>query len=330
MNALIVCQAGKKVGLGHLSRSIVIAKILKKNFQANVKLLIQGNPVFHKDLINFKHDFFPSKNSMVKKLRTQNSINIVFFDLHPKMVPLNFVEALNYFRISKTKLIAIDGLIDFRSSLDLIFIPSFQCFIATVSSRGAPIIYGWDCFLLDHSFKKKNWSPGQNVIVLTGGSDVSNLGKNLLELLNKKLPKDTNLDWVVGPYASRPILKKKKNINIKEYLSPDNVSKLMQKANYAITVYGVAFFELLKTGVPTIVFPAIKSKNKAEIDIIKKSGVAVVAKNKYEATELLVKLMSNNKQAFRIFKKASSKLEILGDIRLSAEIVKLFKKEKKS
>jgi len=330
MNALIVCQAGKKVGLGHLSRSIVIAKILKKNFQANVKLLIQGNPVFHKDLINFKHDFFPSKNSMVKKLRTQHSINIVFFDLHPKMVPLNFVEALNYFRISKTKLIAIDGLIDFRSSLDLIFIPSFQCFIATVSSRGAPIIYGWDCFLLDHSFKKKNWSPGQNVIVLTGGSDVSNLGKNLLELLNKKLPKDTNLDWVVGPYASRPILKKKKNINIKEYLSPDNVSKLMQKANYAITVYGVAFFELLKTGVPTIVFPAIKSKNKAEIDIIKKSGVAVVAKNKYEATELLVKLMSNNKQAFRIFKKASSKLEILGDIRLSAEIAKLFKKEKKS
>jgi spore coat polysaccharide biosynthesis predicted glycosyltransferase SpsG len=330
MNALIVCQAGKKVGLGHLSRSIVIAKILKKNFQANVKLLIQGNPVFHKDLINFKHDFFPSKNSMVKKLCTQHSINIVFFDLHPKMVPLNFVEALNHFRISKTKLIAIDGLIDFRSSLDLIFIPSFQCFIATVSSRGAPIIYGWDCFLLDHSFKKKNWSPGQNVIVLTGGSDVSNLGKNLLELLNKKLPKDTNLDWVVGPYASRPILKKKKNINIKEYLSPDNVSKLMQKANYAITVYGVAFFELLKTGVPTIVFPAIKSKNKAEIDIIKKSGVAVVAKNKYEATELLVKLMSNNKQAFRIFKKASSKLEILGDIRLSAEIVKLFKKEKKS
>jgi spore coat polysaccharide biosynthesis predicted glycosyltransferase SpsG len=330
MKALIVCQAGKKVGLGHLSRSIVIAKILKKNFQANVKLLIQGNPVFHKDLINFKHDFFPSKNSMVKKLRTQYSINIVFFDLHPKMVPLNFVEALNYFRISKTKLIAIDGLIDFRSSLDLIFIPSFQCFVATVSSRGAPIIYGWDCFLLDQSFKKKNWSPGQNVIVLTGGSDVSNLGKNLLELLNKKLPKDTNLDWVVGPYASRPILKKKKNINIKEYLSPDNVSKLMQKANYAITVYGIAFFELLKTGVPTIVFPAIKSKNKAEIDIIKKSGVAVVAKNKYEATELLVKLMSNNKQAFSIFKKASSKLEISGDIRLSAEIAKLFKKEKKS
>ena len=330
MNALIVCQAGKKVGLGHLSRSIVIAKILKKNFQANVKLLIQGNPVFHKDLVNFKHDFFPSKNSMVKKLRTQYSINIVFFDLHPKMVPLNFVEALNYFRISKTKLIAIDGLIDFRSSLDLIFIPSFQCFVATVSSRGAPIIYGWDCFLLDQSFKKKNWSPGQNVIVLTGGSDVSNLGKDLLELLNKKLPKDTNLDWVVGPYASRPILKKKKNINIKEYLTPDNVSKLMQKANYAITVYGIAFFELLKTGVPTIVFPAIKSKNKAEIDIIKKSGVAVVAKNKYEATELLVKLMSNNKQAFSIFKKASSKLEISGDIRLSAEIAKLFKKEKKS
>jgi spore coat polysaccharide biosynthesis predicted glycosyltransferase SpsG len=62
MNALIVCQAGKKVGLGHLSRSIVIAKILKKNFQANVKLLIQGNPVFHKDLVNFKHDFFPSRS----------------------------------------------------------------------------------------------------------------------------------------------------------------------------------------------------------------------------------------------------------------------------
>ena len=100
------------------------------------------------------------------------------------------------------------------------FIPSFQCFVATVPSNDAPIIYGWDCFLLDHSFKKNNWLPGQNVIVLTGGSDVSNLGKNLLELLNKKLPKDTNLDWVVGPYASRPILKKKKILILKNIYLP--------------------------------------------------------------------------------------------------------------
>ena len=91
MNALIVCHASPKIGLGHLSRSIVVAKILKKNFHANVKLIIQGDPVFHKDLINFKYEFFSPKKSMVKKLLMQHSINIVFFDLHPKMIPLNFV-----------------------------------------------------------------------------------------------------------------------------------------------------------------------------------------------------------------------------------------------
>ena len=102
----------------------------------------------------------------------------------------------------------------------------------------------------------------------------------------------------------------------------------MQKANYAISVFGVSFFELLKTGIPTVVFPAIKGKNKLEIEIIKKSGVAITAKNEYEATELLIKLMSNNKQAFSIFKKASAKLKTLGDIRLSAAVAKLFKKKK--
>jgi len=328
MNALIVCHASGKVGLGHLSRSIVVAKMLKKNFQANVKLIIQGDPVFHKDLINFKHEFLSVKNSMVKKLLAQYSINIVFFDFHPKMVPLNFTEALNYFRINKTKLVAIDGLIAFQSILDLIFIPSFQTLPVKRPASGAPIIYGWDCFLLDQSFKKKKWFPGQNVIALTGGSDVSNLGKYFLELLNKKLPKNTNLDWVIGPYASRPVLKEKKNINISKHFSPNNLSKLMQKANYAISVFGVSFFELLKTGIPTVVFPAIKGKNKLEIEIIKKSGVAITAKNEYEATELLIKLMSNNKQAFSIFKKASAKLKTLGDIRLSAAVAKLFKKKK--
>jgi spore coat polysaccharide biosynthesis predicted glycosyltransferase SpsG len=328
MNALIVCHASTKVGLGHLSRSIVVAKILKKNFQANVKLIIQGDPVFHKDLINFEYEFFSSKKSIVKKLLTQHSINIVFFDLYSKMIPSNFTEALNYLRINKIKLVAIDGLIAFRSSLDLIFIPSFHNLLFKGPTSGAPIIYGWDCFLLDQSFKKKKWFPGQNVIVLTGGSDASNLGKYFLELLNKKLPKNTNLYWVIGPYASRPVLKEKKIINIKEYLSPNNISKLMQKANYAISVFGVSFFELLKTGIPTVVFPAIKSKNKLEIEIIKKSGVAIVAKNEYEATRLLIKLMSDNNRALFISKKASAKLKTSGEIRLSDAVANLFEKEK--
>jgi len=133
---------------------------------------------------------------------------------------------------------------------------------------------------------------------------------------------------VIGPYASRPVLKEKKIINIKEYLSPNNISKLMQKANYAISVFGVSFFELLKTGIPTVVFPAIKSKNKLEIEIIKKSGVAIVAKNEYEATRLLIKLMSDNNRALFISKKASAKLKTSGEIRLSDAVANLFEKEK--
>jgi spore coat polysaccharide biosynthesis predicted glycosyltransferase SpsG len=327
MNALIVCQVGSKIGLGHLSRSIVVAKILKKKFRANVKFLIQGDSFFHKELISFKHNFFPTKKSLIKQLLMQQSVSIIFFDLHPKMVPLNFIRVLKYFRSNKSKIVAIDGLIAFRASLDLIFIPSFHCLLNNKFSKGAPIIYGWDCFLLDQSFKRKSWLPGQNVIALTGGSDVSNLGKHWLKLLNNRLPKNTNLDWVVGPYASRPVLKEKKNINVTEYISPDNVAPLMQKANYAVTVFGVAFFELLKIGIPTVVFPAIKNANKFEIDIIKKSGVAIVAKNEFEATELLAELMSNNKKAFSICQKASGKLKNSGDSRFYTAIVSLLKKK---
>jgi ABC-type iron transport system FetAB permease component len=47
---------------------LVEKKMLKKNFQSNVKLIIKGYKVFHKYLINFKNEFIYAKNIMVKKL----------------------------------------------------------------------------------------------------------------------------------------------------------------------------------------------------------------------------------------------------------------------
>ncbi|MFC1684811.1 hypothetical protein ACFL0R_04985 [Pseudomonadota bacterium] len=45
MNILIVCHAGAGLGLGHLTRSLVVASALLQERGADVNLQIQGNAV---------------------------------------------------------------------------------------------------------------------------------------------------------------------------------------------------------------------------------------------------------------------------------------------
>ena len=42
IKVLMICHSGKKTGLGHLSRTVSISKMLKKKFNANIKTFILG------------------------------------------------------------------------------------------------------------------------------------------------------------------------------------------------------------------------------------------------------------------------------------------------
>ena len=88
-------------------------------------------------------------------------------------------------------------------------------------------------------------------------------------------------------------------------------------------VFGVSFFEVLQYGIPTVVFSPYDKKDDIELENLKKLNLAMVAKNEYEAVEMLVKLMKDHKLATKLSKNAKKKMENKGSARLVSEVKKL-------
>lgn len=323
MKVLIVCQAGEGIGLGHFSRCLVIAKSLEKRFKAEVHWLIQGNPFEREDLNKFPHRFLPPDQDLTKQLVSQTRVDLVFLDLQTQLVPSEIGLAIRTLRELGSIVVAIDGLLKYRSELDLIFIPSFQFNPPKDLMAGAPIVFGWDCFLLDNQFQPMPWKQGNRVLALTGGSDATQLGRTWPALLDNSLPIDSELHWVRGPFSPAPNFPAEPRIKIIEHVSPNGLGSLMRQSNYAVTVFGVSFFELLYLGIPTVVFSPYGNKDDPELISIANAGVALVAKNEKEATRLLTKLQSDNVLAEKIAARAGAALHLSGGERLCAEIQNL-------
>lgn len=315
MNALIACHAGAGLGLGHLTRSLVAARALQQELGVNVYLLIQGDPVQRADLAGFEHRFLGLEESLDSAIRQQArhvDAQVVVLDLHPRLVPAGMDALLKALRQDGRKIIGVDGLVSHRSHLDLIFIPSFHFSPPASLAGAATILFGWDCFLLNVKHSAVNWEPGRQVLALSGGSDATGLGKTLPTLLDTALPADTELHWVAGPYAQQPVSPPSPRISMLNHRSPSGLDDLMANANYAVTVYGVSFFELLYYGVPTVVFSPYGNKDGAELAAIAAEGVALVANGEAEAVVKLKELMADDNLAASLSRCARQKLAAPG------------------
>ena len=170
LKALVVCHAGGGLGLGHLTRALVIARALQKELGAHVKLLIQGDVVLIEASDKLEHQFLSSHESLtdeVALLAQQNDVDLLVFDLHPMQVPVNIDDLFVELRSHGRKLIAVDALAGHSRFLDLVFIPAFQFQPLQNTEDAAKFIYGWDCFLLNVQHQPRPWQPGKNVIILT-------------------------------------------------------------------------------------------------------------------------------------------------------------------
>jgi len=294
INALVVCHAGAGLGLGHLTRSVVVASALQQELDATVRFLIQGDPVHRDDLAQFEHHFLSTDANLAETIYQQVQLietQIVVLDLHPELVPTDIDLHLKALRQVGCRVIGVDGLISHHSDLDLIFIPSFRLVLPVGFEGTTPILYGWDCFLLNVKRRAIDWKPGRQVLALTGGGDATNLGRSLPTLLNAALPGDTILNWVTGPYAQMPIWPEQPRFSMINHQPPSGLDGLMTRVSYAVTVYGVSFFELLYYGVPTVVFSPYGNKDDPKLMAIATQGVAIVAKDEAEAVIKLKELM---------------------------------------
>ena len=326
MKALIVCHAGVGVGLGHLSRALVVSRALKLELGAQVKLLIQGDALSIQDYDKSQYQFIPSQESLsksVSQIARQYDINLLVFDLHPMQVPLDIDDLFEELRSYSCKLIAVDGLVGHSSFLDMVFIPAFDFKLPPNARNKSKFVFGWDCFLLNVKKKPTPWKPGKKVLILSGGSDATKLGENWPSALNEGLPANVDLNWITGPYAQAPVWPKSPRIKMHNHIAPLGLDDLMTKAHYAVTVYGVSFYELLYYGIPTVVFSPYGNKDNSELKAISEMGMALVANDEFDAIRKLKLLMGDSRLASSMSLKSLHQMSVLGGNRIAKCIAKL-------
>lgn len=253
-------------------------------------------------------------------LPDESTVDLLLLDLPARHLPSWVSPYLAGVRSTEGVTVSIDSF-DLRAQVDMTFIPSFRGPATVVGAEsGLSVIFGWDCFLLEGNTEPISWRPGQRVLALTGGSDATNLGRHWPALLDASLPVTTELEWVTGPFATPPRLPNPPRLKVTEHAAPSVLKPLMKSANYAITVYGVSFFELLQLGVPTVVFSPYGEKDLAELNEIRRERLAIVAEDEVDATEKLVGLMANHSLAAELASRGAEKLGFPGVNRLCEEI----------
>ena len=326
MKVLLVCFISPKIGVGHLSRLLALAQVIRKNDKLIPEFLIFGNFFKAKELSDFKiHQFLLEDNFKItiKNILETDNFDSIVFDLYPKHNIDNISELFAQLKQRNICLISVDSLIEHCNILDLIWVPSFNFDCSKYADCTSILKSGWGSFLIQKRLQNKDWSPGSQVLVLTGGSDASNLGKTLPIQLDELLPRGVNIHWVRGPFSSKPNLPKECRLNWTIHHAPPYLDELIVQSDYVLTVFGVAFFEVLQYGVPMVVFSPYGDKDNNELCALSKECVAMVVNSQELVANGLIDLMNNNELAKEYSMNSLKKISTNGAQNLAKEIYSL-------
>lgn len=320
---LLVCYVSSKIGLGHLSRLLALAQNLKKDKKAVPEFLIFGDLIKKNELDSFIVHNFSFENDFtqtIQGLLEDNNFKAIVIDIYQNHNISNLQNLLIQLKKQNIFLISIDSLIEYSDILDLIWIPSFNFDTTKYSNCKSLLRSGWDSYLIQKRLNNKKWKPGLKILVLTGGSDISNLGKILPAEIDQILEKNSEVHWVKGPLSDNPILPEKCKLKWVLHDAPQQLDELIIDSNYVLAVFGVSFFEVLQYGIPTVVFSPYDNKDDTDLVALSKENVALVAYNLKSAIKKLLKLMIDEKLAKKLSINALKKMSINGSEKFSKEI----------
>lgn len=325
---LLVCYISPKIGLGHLSRLLALAQTLKKDKKIIPEFLIFGDLIKKDELESFVlHNFLIEDDfsQAIQSLLQNNNFKAIVIDIYQSHNLGNLHNLFTQLKQQKILIISIDALLEYCNILDLIWIPSFNFDISKYNHCKSILRSGWDTYLIQKRLNHKKWRPGSKILVLTGGSDVLNLGKILPTQLDNILDKNSEVHWVKGPLSNDPKLPEKQKLKWIFHDTPQQLDEIIVQSNYVLTVFGVTFFEVLQYGIPTVVFSPYDKKDDKDLKALSNKDVAIVSNSSRSAIKELSNLMADDKLANKLSINALKKLSINGSQQLSKKIYFLLK-----
>lgn len=245
MKILIMADGGKGVGLGHIIRTLALAKVLRT--QHNVKYICSS-----RDAFKAGREVVIKENIDIITIECESEVLKIegdFIIVDKYCISQEFIEKLS----KKFTVMYIDdnNLLEYYP-VDIIL--NHNVYGEKINYKtNASILAGNKYTLIREEFNK--YDPIEikknitNVLITVGGSDDYNLTEKILNIL----PEDRIIKHVViaSSFKFKERLLKIKRKNVKMYYDP-NMASLMKEMDMAISACGSTLNELSYLGIPTI------------------------------------------------------------------------------
>jgi UDP-2,4-diacetamido-2,4,6-trideoxy-beta-L-altropyranose hydrolase len=287
MKIAFVTDGGLEMGMGHVQQSTTLAKELMD--RAEICFLTKSDDIVVKQIVGCGFKTF--------KLNNDNEIADLLHEINPNVViidKLDVDEALSK-KLRDTlsaKLVIFSNMTTANVHADIAVCADFGSNFKNLRFRNEKTSTLYFCgpryWILRREFyelhKKGKTIPGkvENILLIFGGSDPSNLTSTVLEQL-LKLGHDYKIDVILGAHFGYPdafnrvLSEHQKRELVNVYSDIRNVAQLMYEADLVIASPGLSAFEALCVGTPVIIIPQNSLQReiyKAHIATLEKSDIA--------------------------------------------------------
>lgn len=263
---VIITEASPNIGIGHLSRSIKLAKNQKKKnlylilFAKKKYLNLESKKLFNKILFCKNNN----KKKLIFEFIKKNNINICIIDkkkpdlIFEKKLFKNKIKFLIYDNLSRDKIYA-DFLINLNPNI------SKQNYYKKEFFNNTKLLLGINYFQFNNKPKKKILNKKiNNIFVFLGGGKVNY--QLLIKILkNISLVNDKNIKIFFLSKFKVNIKKQKKisnifNLNIVFLHNLETLNNTLKKIDLAIVTSGTISFEVSYLNVPMILISVAKNQ----------------------------------------------------------------------
>lgn len=257
-NIAFITEGSSEMGMGHVYRSLTFAKELMTNLGAKIYFLTKSSENIIKKIEEENFTTIKLKNDEeIVDYVTKLNIDAVIID--------NLVFNENILKKIKDsmKIVIVDNITSKNNEYADIVISLVRSNFVNKNFFDKNIKTKFFCgpkyLMLRDEFdtlrKKDDLKPRiEDILLIFGGSDPSNLTSRVLEKLNE----DMRINIVLGPEFKHfddldQTLERHGNKNIIIHNQPDNIAELMYNADLVITSPGLSMFEAAYICIPVLV-----------------------------------------------------------------------------
>jgi len=272
-------EGGKKIGMGHICRCLVIARKLRQ-MDMDILFLVNddSSAIERIERDGFGYEIAPLNEAGLIKI-TSKSPSTILIDSKKQIT--NLIKQIKQSQSIKSRLILMDNITSARLEADTVIYPT-ALFENNFNWNGfkGKVFGGADYVPVAESYimarqkaEHLRFQPPYQVLVAMGGSDPNYLTYKVLSSL-LKLPEPINVKVAIGPAFSPDtrLDKIEKLPNVHFIKNKEDLSSIMAESHIAITAIGITIYELVSVGVPAIVISNFEEDNQ-DMEALKKLGV---------------------------------------------------------